>query len=167
LARYIIGSNVTVGGVPYYRDQVAELTSAQASAVTGAGGKLRAANNPLSVTAPRQAVPPTTCRRGDRRQQFELGTQMALTRYVVTADVTVPAGTFTPDAATGLRFGTGSWAGASGAWSDGIPASVPTFTAGQVIEFDPATTAGAALQSAIGAGNLRAYAPTRLRAWPG
>jgi hypothetical protein len=27
----------------------------------------------------------------------------------------------------------------------------------QVIEFDPATTAGAALQSAIGAGNLRAY----------
>lgn len=44
--RYIIGSNVTVGGVPYYRDQVAELTSAQASAITGAGGKLRAANNP-------------------------------------------------------------------------------------------------------------------------
>jgi hypothetical protein len=31
-----------------------------------------------------------------------------------------------------------------------------TFVHGQVIMFDPAT-AGAALQSAIGAGNLRAY----------
>lgn len=53
MARYIIGSNVTVNGVPYYRDQVAELTSAQASAVTGAGGKLRAATGPVTsaVTA--------------------------------------------------------------------------------------------------------------------
>jgi hypothetical protein len=31
------------------------------------------------------------------------------------------------------------------------------FVPGQVIEFDPATTAGAALQAAIGAGNLRAW----------
>ena len=84
---------------------------------------------------------------------------MALTRYVLTANVTVPPGTFTADATTGLRFSTGSWAGASGEWSDGMPASVPTFTAGQVIEFAPATTAGGALQSAIGAGNLRAYVP--------
>lgn len=50
MARYIIGSNVTVNGVPYYRDQVAELTSAQASAVTGAGGKLRAATGPVTST---------------------------------------------------------------------------------------------------------------------
>jgi len=34
-----------------------------------------------------------------------------------------------------------------------------TIVPGQVIEFDPATTAGAALQSAIGAGNLRADVP--------
>jgi hypothetical protein len=40
-----------------------------------------------------------------------------------------------------------------------MPASGPTFVPGQVIEFDPATTAGLALQSAIGAGNLRAYVP--------
>jgi hypothetical protein len=40
-----------------------------------------------------------------------------------------------------------------------MPASNPTFTAGQAIEFDPATTAGAAPPSAIGAGNVRAYVP--------
>lgn len=32
-----------------------------------------------------------------------------------------------------------------------------TFARGQVIELDTATTAGAALQAAIGAANLRAY----------
>jgi hypothetical protein len=54
MSRYVIGSNVTVGGVMYYRDQVAELTSAQASAITGAGGKIRLASNPVNVngTAP-------------------------------------------------------------------------------------------------------------------
>jgi hypothetical protein len=46
MARYVIGSNVTVGGVSYYRDQVAELTSATASAITGAGGKVRLLNSP-------------------------------------------------------------------------------------------------------------------------
>ena len=46
MARYVIGSNVTVAGVPYLRDQVAELTSTQAAAITGAGGKLGAANSP-------------------------------------------------------------------------------------------------------------------------
>ena len=46
MARYIVGSNVTLAGVPYYRDEAAELTSAQAAAITGAGGKLRAANAP-------------------------------------------------------------------------------------------------------------------------
>jgi len=79
---------------------------------------------------------------------------MALGRFVVTNTVTVPAGTFTADATTGLRVGTGSWAGPAVAWAEGSPV---TFLKGQVIEFDTATTAGAALQAAIGAGNLRAY----------
>lgn len=44
-------------------------------------------------------------------------------------DVTVPAGTFTPNATTGLRFATGSWAGTVGAWAAGVPV---TFERGQV-----------------------------------
>lgn len=40
---------------------------------------------------------------------------MAVNRYVLTADVTVPAGAFTLDASTGLRFGVGSYAPAAGA----------------------------------------------------
>lgn len=51
--------------------------------------------------------------------------------------------------------------GAAGYGNVGISAGYGAFpqtsVAGQVIEFDPATTAGAALQSAIGAGNLRPY----------
>jgi hypothetical protein len=80
---------------------------------------------------------------------------MAMGRFVITAPVTVPAGTAT---AVAGGLGTVNWAG-SGAppvWSDGMP---QTFVQGQVIMFDPATTAGLALQSAIGAGNLRAYIP--------
>jgi hypothetical protein len=73
---------------------------------------------------------------------------------VLTATVTVPQGTFTPDSTT---YGTGSWSGPAGAWAEGFPV---TFGEGQVIEIDTATTAGAALQAAIGAGNLRAYADT-------
>ncbi len=57
MARYVIGSNVTVAGVPYYRDQVAELTSAQASAITGADGKLRAANNPINTNGTQVGSP--------------------------------------------------------------------------------------------------------------
>jgi hypothetical protein len=60
MARYIVESNVTVAGVPYYRDRVAELTSAQATAITGAGGKLRVANNPggTQTTTSGRAGPP-------------------------------------------------------------------------------------------------------------
>jgi hypothetical protein len=76
---------------------------------------------------------------------------MALSRFVLTSTVTVPAGT--PTAVSG-GFGLVSWAGPAGAWAEGFPV---TFLKGQVIEMDTATTAGAALQSAIGAGNLRAY----------
>jgi hypothetical protein len=76
---------------------------------------------------------------------------MALNRYVLTSTVTVPAGTASAVSQPG---GTVSWSGPSGAWAEGFPV---TFAQGQVIEFDPATTAGAALQSAIGAGNLRPY----------
>jgi hypothetical protein len=65
--------------------------------------------------------------------------------------VTVPAGTPT---ASGNGYGTVTWAGPAGAWAEAFPV---TFVKNQVIEFDPATTAGAALQAAIGAGNLRAY----------
>jgi len=81
---------------------------------------------------------------------------MALSRFVITAPVTVPPGT--PAAVAG-GLGTVSWAGAGApaVWSDGMPASGPRFVPGQVIMFNPATTAGLALQSAIGAGNLRPY----------
>jgi hypothetical protein len=76
---------------------------------------------------------------------------MALQRFVLTSTVTVPAGTPSAVAQPG---GTVSWSGPAGAWAEGFPV---TFIKGTTIEFDPATTAGAALQSAIGAGNLRAY----------
>jgi hypothetical protein len=76
---------------------------------------------------------------------------MAVARFVITSNVTVPQGTFTSG---GTPDGTGSWAGPAGAWAEGFPV---TFLRGQVIEIDTATTAGAALQAAIGAGNLRAY----------
>lgn len=79
---------------------------------------------------------------------------MAMGSWVITAPVTVPPGTAT---AVTDGFGTVSWAGPAGSltnWSDGMP---QTFVQGQVIMFDPATTAGAALQAAIGAGSLRAY----------
>ena len=75
---------------------------------------------------------------------------MALQRFVLTSTVTIPAGT--PSAVS--LPGTVTWAGPAAAWAEGFPA---TFIKGTTIEFDPATTAGAALQAAIGAGNLRAY----------
>lgn len=82
---------------------------------------------------------------------------MALTRYVVTAAVTLPQGTVitTP---TAREPGTGGAAGYGNVGiSAGCGAFPQTIVAGQVIELDPATTAGAALQSAIAAGNLRPY----------
>jgi hypothetical protein len=81
---------------------------------------------------------------------------MALTRFVITANVTVPPGTPTPVANEG--FGVVSWAGPVSAWADGEPY---TFLEGTIIELDPATPAGLAIQVAIGQGtagvNLRAY----------
>jgi hypothetical protein len=76
---------------------------------------------------------------------------MALSRFVLTASVTVPQGT--PTAVPG-GLGLVSWAGPASAWAEGFPV---TFQRGQVIEMDTATTAGAALQAAIGAGNMRAW----------
>ena len=80
---------------------------------------------------------------------------MALSRFVLTATVVLPAGTFTDDATTGLRFGTGSNAQGAGLWgSDGGV----TFLAGTAIYADSSGTGAAgALYTAIGAGNLRAY----------
>jgi hypothetical protein len=81
---------------------------------------------------------------------------MAITRYVLTATVTVPAGT--PATPAAGEPGTGGAAGfGNAATSAGYALFPQTITAGTAIEFDPATTAGAALQAAIGAGNLRAY----------
>lgn len=73
---------------------------------------------------------------------------MALSRYVITAPVSIPAGTAT---AVSGGFGTVSWAGASGAYSDGVG---QTFVAGQVIELDSGSTLYAYLNTA---GVLRAY----------
>jgi hypothetical protein len=72
---------------------------------------------------------------------------MALNRYVVTADTTVPAGTAT---AVSGGPGTVSWAGPAGAWAEGYPV---TFRRNTVIMLDPAGS----LYAAIGAGNLRAF----------
>jgi hypothetical protein len=68
---------------------------------------------------------------------------MALNRYVVTSDTTVPAGT--PTAVSGGP-GTVSWSGAG-------PFTV-THARGQAVVLDPA----GALFAAIGAPNLRAWA---------
>jgi hypothetical protein len=72
---------------------------------------------------------------------------MALNRYVLTADTTVPAGT--PTAVSG-GMGLVSWAGPAGAWAEGYPV---TFRKNTVIVADPAGP----LYAAIGAGNLRAF----------
>ena len=84
---------------------------------------------------------------------------MALGRFVVTQTVTLPQGTVITTPTAG-EPGTG---GAAGYGNIGISAGYGAFpqtvTAGTVIEFDSATTAGAALQAAIGAGNLRAFVP--------
>jgi hypothetical protein len=87
---------------------------------------------------------------------------MALNRYVLTADVTVPAGT--PTAVSGGP-GTVSWSG---------PGPYPAaYQRNTVIVADPAGS----LYAAIGAGNLRAYvqgqddrggvAISNLGRWPG
>jgi hypothetical protein len=77
---------------------------------------------------------------------------MALNRYVLTATVTVAAGT--PATVVAGEPGTGGAAGyGSTAVSAGIGYFGQTFLAGTTIVADPA----GALYAAIGAGNLRAY----------
>ena len=66
---------------------------------------------------------------------------MALSRYVLTATVTVPAGTPAADA---NGFGLATFSG---------PAFPATFIKGTAIMLDPAGS----LYTAIGAGNLRAW----------
>ncbi len=77
---------------------------------------------------------------------------MALSRYVVTATTTVPAGTLSTPVAG--EPGTG---GAAGFGSESVSAGAvlypATFIAGTTIVLDPAS----ALYAAIGAGNLRPY----------
>jgi hypothetical protein len=76
---------------------------------------------------------------------------MALSRFVLTATVTVAAG-----AATTGTQGWGNATTAGTAWSELWPV---TFVKGQVIEADltAGTTPPQLLYQAIGAGNLRAY----------
>jgi hypothetical protein len=76
---------------------------------------------------------------------------MALNRYVLTATVTVPAGT--PATVTAGEPATGGAAGYGNASTTGGPLWPVTYKAGQVIVLDPA----GALYATIGAGNLRAY----------
>jgi hypothetical protein len=77
---------------------------------------------------------------------------MALNRYVLTASVTVPAGT----AATVVAGepGTGGAAGHGSAATTGGPLQATTYLSGTPIILDPAGS----LYTAIGASNLRAFA---------
>jgi len=78
---------------------------------------------------------------------------MALNRYVLTATVTVPAGTITTPIVAG-EPGTGGAAGfGNTSTSAGFGLWPQTFLAGQAIILDPA----GALFTAIGAGNLRLF----------
>ncbi len=78
---------------------------------------------------------------------------MTLSRYVLTATVTVPAGT--PSPVTAGEPGTGGAAGfGSASISAGYGIFPQTFIAGTAIVLDSASP----LYTAIGAGNLRAFA---------
>jgi hypothetical protein len=79
---------------------------------------------------------------------------VALSRYVLTATVTVAAGT--PATPVAGEPGTGGAAGyGNAATSAGYGVFPQTFVKGTAITLDPAGT----LYAAIGAGNLRAYVP--------
>jgi hypothetical protein len=81
---------------------------------------------------------------------------MALSRYVLTATVTVAAGA--PATPTAGERGTGGQAGyGSAATSAGYGVFPQLFIEGTPITLDPA----GALYAAIGAGNLRAYVPSQ------
>lgn len=89
---------------------------------------------------------------------------MAINRYRLTAKVTLPAGTYTPDVQTGTasttplgvgspaNFGTGSYAQGAGEWGSGAgpDGGSTTWLAGMELLLDPTK----ALYTAIGAGNL-------------
>ena len=78
---------------------------------------------------------------------------MALNKYVLTATVTVPAGTITTPVVAG-EPGTGGAAGhGNSSTSAGYGLWPHTFIEGTAIVLDPAGP----LFTAIGAGNLRAY----------
>ncbi len=80
---------------------------------------------------------------------------MALNKYVITSTTTVPAGTAsTPTAGEPATGGAAGFGNAS--VSAGIGYFPQTFIAGTTIILDPA----GALFTAIGAGNLRAWADT-------
>jgi hypothetical protein len=79
---------------------------------------------------------------------------MALARYVLTATVTVPAGTAATPVAGEPE--TGAPAGPGNAATTGGPLWPATYLAGTTIILDPAGS----LYAAIGAGNLRAYSDT-------
>jgi len=86
---------------------------------------------------------------------------MAYGRWVVTARVTVAAGTPSAVAQPG---GTVTWSNGSGSSSKWAPPAPVTFLPGQVIYADDtapgtAPTGPQQLYQAIGAGNLRAYVP--------
>jgi hypothetical protein len=76
---------------------------------------------------------------------------MAINRYVVTADVTVPAGTAAAPVAG--EPATGGAAGYGSAATTGGPLWGTSYPKGTVIMLDPAGS----LYNAIGAGNLRAF----------
>jgi hypothetical protein len=76
---------------------------------------------------------------------------LAASRYVLTADVTVPAGTAATVAAG--QPGTGGAAGNGSAATTGGPLWATAYPRNTVIMLDPAGP----LYSQIGAGNLRAF----------
>jgi hypothetical protein len=78
---------------------------------------------------------------------------VALSRFTVTATVTVPAGTPTAES---NGYGLVSWAGASGAYAEGFPI---TFIKGQVVVANSSAGSSAAqlLYQAIGSGNLTPF----------
>lgn len=79
---------------------------------------------------------------------------MALNRYIVTSAQVLPAGAFTLDASSGLRFGTGSTANGAGNYGSGGGVIVPK---GRLLLLDPAGQVFAA----IGAGNLALVTPAQ------
>lgn len=81
---------------------------------------------------------------------------MAVNRYTLLSTVTLPSGTFTPDATTGERVGTDSYAQGAGVYGSGAGsvAGSTTWYKGQVALCDPT---GALYTALGGATNLAAF----------